>query len=1451
MSSHPCRGLAAAGLACTLAVLAGSAIAAEAQPTALRSTIRWSNGMIDQVGAMSPAQVRQAVAQFAARPQARRVQITLNRPVTPADRAALRQAGIELLSPIGGTSYFASVSAGANPDAVARSGVLSVRAIDPTRKMHADVLDGRVRAWTIVSEPPAKIRAKYDEGVISLEELRKAEADPMVATVVMFHRDADLAADPDRVAAGVGGRVVSRVRSINAAVVHAPASRVQALAADDAVMWVEPPLPALQEVNAQNRVLTGVNTVNSAPYALDGTGVNVLVYDGGAVANHTDLAGRLTVGPTDTSGTSDHATHVAGTVGGSGAGNADHRGMAPGVHIISYGFEQPGGLSPGFLYTDPGDLEADYTAAITQFGAHVSNNSIGTNTEPNGYPCDWQGNYGATSALIDAIARGSIGGSPFRIVWANGNERQGSRCDVEGHGDFYSTAPPAGAKNHIAVGSVDSDTDLTSSFSSWGPVDDGRIKPDVSAPGCQAGGDFGVTSLSSWGGYTTKCGTSMAAPTVTGIAALILEQWRLSFPGIDDPRNATLKAILANSAQDRGNPGPDYQYGYGSVRAPEAVDTVMAENVVEAEVGQGEVYRFVVIIGPEDSELKVTVAWDDPSGVPNVNPVLVNDLDLRVVGPDGSVHMPWTLNPANPGAPAVRTARDGVNNIEQVVVDNPLPGGYTVEVVGFNVADGPSQTFGAASNGYLVNCSSAGLVSLGATVLPCEGSVNVQVIDCDLNLSDSDVDFTQVLVTSTSQPGGVTIDLTETAAESAAFLGSFTYSSAPGTDLLVAPGDEVTVAYVDADNGEGQAVVVSRTVLVDCTPPVVTSAYASDVQPREATVEIETDEPTTVTVAYGESMGALNGSVSSGSMGTSHSVVIPGLQDDTTYYFVVSAAVDAAGNASGDDNAGAGYSFTTPEIPDFFTERFTSGISLQNKRIEFRPNGTFDFYAACVEPLFGQLPVDPAGGVTLALSDDQPQSVTLTGGAQVSLYGESYAGFYVGPNGYVTFGSGDSAYSESFEAHFSMPRVAALFDDLNPSSGGTVSWKQLSDRAVVSYVGVREYNTTNSNTFQIELFFDGRIAISYLGIAVQDAIVGLSAGEGLSPDFLPSILDSYGSCGPRPPFANDLSVQTEVNAPVAIALDAADDGEPGPLSYSVLSLPQSGLLVDLQTGAPIQSTPHTLAGGSSLVEYRPALNSQGEDAFTYAADDGGAPPEGGPSNVGTVTVTVGGPQPVYEFLVDDSNPGWATTGAWAFGQPTGSAGDPSSGHTGQNVYGYNLSGAYTNNMQRQFLTSDSLDFTGMTGVTLGFSRWLGVESSSYDQAALEISVGGGAWQTVWQHSGPSFTDPGWTRQTYDISAHADDQSDVRVRWVMGTTDGSVTYCGWNIDDVVFSAIVPFNACPADFETPLDGQADLFDLLAFIDAFSAQDSAADLAAPYGKVDLFDLLTYLDFYAAGCP
>jgi len=154
----------------------------------------------------------------------------------------------------------------------------------------------------------------------------------------------------------------------------------------------------------------------------------------------------------------------------------------------------------------------------------------------------------------------------------------------------------------------------------------------------------------------------------------------------------------------------------------------------------------------------------------------------------------------------------------------------------------------------------------------------------------------------------------------------------------------------------------------------------------------------------------------------------------------------------------------------------------------------------------------------------------------------------------------------------------------------------------------------------------------------------------------------------------------------------------------------------------------------------------------------------------------------------DSNPGWTVQGTWAFGKPMGVAGDhggpdPSAGHTGNNVYGYNLNGGYTNSMTEMHLTSTPIDCTGKSGVKLSFWRWLGVEQSNYDHAYVRVSNNGTTWTTIWQNGNTSLQDTTWTYQEFDVSAIADNQATVYLRWTMGTTDSSYTWCGWNIDDV--------------------------------------------------------------------
>ncbi|MFT5526729.1 MAG: subtilisin family serine protease, partial [Pirellulaceae bacterium] len=162
-------------------------------------------------------------------------------------------------------------------------------------------------------------------------------------------------------------------------------------------------------------------------------------------------------------------------------------------------------------------------------------------------------------------------------------------------------------------------------------------------------------------------------------------------------------------------------------------------------------------------------------------------------------------------------------------------------------------------------------------------------------------------------------------------------------------------------------------------------------------------------------------------------------------------------------------------------------------------------------------------------------------------------------------------------------------------------------------------------------------------------------------------------------------------------------------------------------------------------------------------------------------------QPIYVANMD-TDPGWTLDQGWEFGVPQGLDGDPASGATGGNVIGYNLAGAYENGMPERYATTPAFDTTGYHGTMLSFERWLGIESDSFDHASVEVSNDNTTWTTVWLHQDGSITDFNWITQEFDISDVADNQPEVYVRWRLGTTDGSVTYAGWNIDDVVVSGI---------------------------------------------------------------
>ena len=168
----------------------------------------------------------------------------------------------------------------------------------------------------------------------------------------------------------------------------------------------------------------------------------------------------------------------------------------------------------------------------------------------------------------------------------------------------------------------------------------------------------------------------------------------------------------------------------------------------------------------------------------------------------------------------------------------------------------------------------------------------------------------------------------------------------------------------------------------------------------------------------------------------------------------------------------------------------------------------------------------------------------------------------------------------------------------------------------------------------------------------------------------------------------------------------------------------------------------------------------------------------------------------------DSSPGWSTEGLWEWGVPQGLGGgnyqggpDPTSGHTGSNVYGYNLSGNYEPNLPERHLTTGAIDCTGLTQVTLKFWRWLGLEASADplpfgDHAYIRVSNDGVNFHVVSAGENGNFNieDTSWHFMERDISVYANGQPAVYIRWTMGATDDSYNFCGWNIDDVEIWAV---------------------------------------------------------------
>ncbi|MCK4305350.1 MAG: S8 family serine peptidase [Candidatus Eisenbacteria sp.] len=487
------------------------------------------------------------------------------------------------------------------------------------------------------------------------------------------------------------GTLTGISRRKNMFTLRAPESAIYELAAEDVVAWIQQVPSPNEDLLDQALPAVRGDHAQDPPYNLSGQGVVLAEWDSGwADVDHDDLLGRVTIGDTGGS-THDHSTHVAGIMAGNGLlSGGTLRGLAPEAEILSYTFPD---------LEDPNALDDEIADAISR-GALVSQNSwsIIVSASPPWENCDAHGDYSAWSQRYDEIVNGVLGGRII-VVCSAGNENNDGDCPPY---PWHQLSPPMStAKNTISVGAVYSDNYLPTCFSSRGPTDDGRLKPDLVAPGDEAEdspepcleGDM-IRSTIPGDTYGDMAGTSMSAPMVSGTIALLSQQF--DELGYEVPEPHTYKALLIQTARNLGNTGPDYTYGHGLLDAFGAVKLLERDDPNHELINVGYVTNletdiYTMTVPPDVNRLRVTLAWDDVAGVPGAGIELVNNLGVYLYSPSSIFFDPYVLDPDNPAQPAT-TGWNNLDNVEVVEVFDPEPGTWRVYVNGWTVPVG-SETY--------------------------------------------------------------------------------------------------------------------------------------------------------------------------------------------------------------------------------------------------------------------------------------------------------------------------------------------------------------------------------------------------------------------------------------------------------------------------------------------------------------------------------------------------------------------------------------------------------------------------------------------------------------------------------------------------------------------------------------------------------------------------------------
>ena len=431
------------------------------------------------------------------------------------------------------------------------------------------------------------------------------------------------------------------------------------------VKWVELiPAPSVPD-DTRGRSLhrsSNLDTQTSAGRNYTGLNIGVMCRDDGIVGPHIDFQGRIDNSLASGTGQT-HGDGVSGIMAGAGNLDPSNRGMAAGslLHVVNY--------QPSFL--------DGATVSLINSGDAVITNSSYSNGCNDGYT--------TITRTVDTQMRDLPN---LLHVFSAGNSN-GNNCGY-GAGTQWGniTGGHKQGKNVIATANVFFDGSLVSS-SSRGPAHDGRIKPDIAANGQNQ------ISTAENNTYQSFGGTSGAAPGIAGVSAQLYQAYSEANGNVLPPA-ALIKATLLNTSNEAGNIGPDYKFGWGIVNGLRAAKLIEENRFLSSTISQGASNDHTINVPANTKQVRFMVYWNDAPAAPGANPALVNDLDLVVKNPSNTNLLPWILDPTpNPttlNLPATNGV-DHLNNVEQVLINNPATGNYTINISGFNVPVGPQEYF--------------------------------------------------------------------------------------------------------------------------------------------------------------------------------------------------------------------------------------------------------------------------------------------------------------------------------------------------------------------------------------------------------------------------------------------------------------------------------------------------------------------------------------------------------------------------------------------------------------------------------------------------------------------------------------------------------------------------------------------------------------------------------------